>query len=388
MPRWHTFEAGIPEEARIRNQQINQIERWWMAFSERSVAIDRLFKRKEEWDIAEWMQDNLRVVDEELFWEYGPGIPSGHRLVITPESNRWLRPMVEHLLSVAPVLPGWQFHGWRLAESLDDTRMTIEGRTGSPWSATGGRLTKGNGNRIDVVFTYPADRHAEDTDLVWKQAFVATETLFGEHAMDYWTGVIETAEAGPEDIPLERMPKAFEDLRGDILRSLPADLCLDRAETSSWTGWKLKPDKSDDYENQHDLFYGKSMYPELWTMAHSNGVFSSARFSPRETFCYLKLDGKEGIEDEGFKDKAEIEDAIDAALRPLQLGCHIGGGTGLRYSYVDLALTDWRKALPVIREVLRAGRVPKRSWLLFYDSDWMHEWCGIHPDSPVPPGIS
>lgn len=94
--------------------------------------------------------------------------------------------MVEHLLSVAPVLPGWQFHGWRLAESLDDTRMTIEGRTDSPWSATGGRLTKGKGNRIDVVFTYPADRHAEDTDLAWKQAFVATETLFGEHAMDYW----------------------------------------------------------------------------------------------------------------------------------------------------------------------------------------------------------
>jgi hypothetical protein len=97
------------------------------------------------------------------------------------------------------------------------------------------------------------------------------------------------------------------------------------------------------------------------------------------------MDGSEGLDDGGFGDKAEIEDALDAALRPRGLGCVVGGGTGLRYSYIDLALTDLGSAVAVVREVLRAGRLTRRSWLLFYDSEWAHEWLGVWEDSPPPP---
>ncbi len=49
-----------------------------------------------------------------------------------------------------------------------------------------------------------------------------------------------------------------------------------------------------------------------------------------------------------FADKSEIEDALDAVLRPQKFGCHIGGGTGLRYSYIDLALTDVNRGVDAI----------------------------------------
>jgi hypothetical protein len=63
----------------------------------------------------------------------------------------------------------------------------------------------------------------------------------------------------------------------------------------------------------------------------------------------------------------------------------IGGGTGRRYSYVDMAVTDLNAAIPLICETLRAGKLTKRSWLLFQDADLQSEWIGIWDDSPRPP---
>jgi hypothetical protein len=69
------------------------------------------------------------------------------------------------------------------------------------------------------------------------------------------------------------------------------------------------------------------------------------------------------------------------------LGAVIGGGTGLRYSYIDLALTDVERAVPVIRERLQRGRIGRRCWLQFYDDALAAEWVGLWPDSPEPPGL-
>ena len=80
-------------------------------------------------------------------------------------------------------------------------------------------------------------------------------------------------------------------------------------------------------------------------------------------------------------------DAINELLIPDRLGCQIGGGTGLVYSYVELALTDVDAALRRIRQRLRAGRMPIRTWVLFHDSDLCGEWVGIYDDAPPPPGF-
>ena len=70
---------------------------------------------------------------------------------------------------------------------------------------------------------------------------------------------------------------------------------------------------------------------------------------------------------------------------PQKLGCHVGGGTGRCYSYIDLALTDVRRGTEVVRQVLRDGNIPRRTWIQFFDDVWAHEWIGIYEDSPPPP---
>ncbi len=67
-----------------------------------------------------------------------------------------------------------------------------------------------------------------------------------------------------------------------------------------------------------------------------------------------------------------------------QVGCFIGGGTGLKYSYIDLALTDLDKGIKLTKEILRNGNITKNSWILFYDSELENEWIGIWDDSPKP----
>jgi hypothetical protein len=99
----------------------------------------------------------------------------------------------------------------------------------------------------------------------------------------------------------------------------------------------------------------------------------------------VKIDGSEGLDEEEFADKAEIEDALDEVLKPDGLGCQIGGGTGVRYSYVDLALVDLPRGIEAVRKRLQQGNLTKRSWIQFFDAGLAAEWIGIYDDSPPPP---
>lgn len=56
----------------------------------------------------------------------------------------------------------------------------------------------------------------------------------------------------------------------------------------------------------------------------------------------------------------------------------------MMYCYINLALTNVPNAIPLIREVLHAGNVSARSWILFFDRDLQAEWIGIYPQSPPP----
>ena len=57
----------------------------------------------------------------------------------------------------------------------------------------------------------------------------------------------------------------------------------------------------------------------------------------------------------------------------------------MRHSYVELALLNADAAIPRIREELRRGKIPKRSFILFHDATLADEWLPIYPGGPRPP---
>ncbi len=158
------------------------------------------------------------------------------------------------------------------------------------------------------------------------------------------------------------------------------------SEEQPYEMFQMQPVEQLDYPGRSDLFVGYTALPALWQRFHSSkAVHSTALSSCGESFCYLKIDGSNGVERSVFVDKAEIEDTLDEALRSSSVGCVVGSGTGLRYSYVDFAVTDVPKACGIIRKVLCAGKIPNRSWILFFDCDKSDEWIGVWDDAPAPP---
>jgi hypothetical protein len=400
--RWRFFDPKNRPESAERNEVLSRIDSWWREFQTKTDDIPALFKQKAKWDLPEWMEQHLQAIDPSLCWEFGPALQgNGHRLVITPESAHHLRPLTRVILERAPVLVGWEFYEYRLAEDLESTRLTVEGRSGFDISGLKFRASIGDQNRIDLKYTSPEIADPDDPSASGA-AFVTTESLLGEQCLNNWIGLIEIAvmqnkkgikspfaresKEQPHFLGLDRLKETVNALIGSVRDQLPPSPHCEWVEGAEWTIWELKPDESDDYPEQQDLFVGKSANPKLWKAAHSGGLFCSERFSRTgETFCYVKLDGSEGLSEEGFADKSEIEDALDAVLKPDKIGCCFGGGTGRRYSYVDLALKDVNSGIQSTRRRLRAGKVPKRSWVLFFDSDLSAEWVGIYDDTPPPP---
>ncbi|HEX7376159.1 MAG TPA: hypothetical protein VF278_03555 [Pirellulales bacterium] len=219
-------------------------------------------------------------------------------------------------------------------------------------------------------------------------AFVATESLLGEEVLDRWIGAIEVeqsdgqAQTAALDSLHAMVAALIDGVRGDL-----PDRPWHQADfETDWTGLECEREVADDYPGQEDLIVGVTLFPAMWQNALSSVPFDSIRYSRfGECFCYLKIDGTAGLEHCEFADRDEMEQAINAVLRPSQLGSVVGGGTGRRYSYIELALIDVDAAWAQIGVVLSNGRLPKRTWLLFHDADLAAQWFGLYDDTPEPP---
>lgn len=379
-----------PEEQDELLQTRAAIKRWWREFETRASDLVALFKRQREWDLPQWMNEWLAPIAPNLFWEYGRGLMGGHRLVITCESYRHLRPLVSEILSFAPQIEGWEFYPFRLPEDVESASMSVDARGGSTLEEMRFQIELNDYQMIDVECLveegFPADKQSAT-------GFVGLESLLGEETLSRWVGGISHQKLDrfpPHCLKATELLGAVRNLMNDQRSSLPDKTWISLANETEWSLFELEPAESpEDYAFRDDQYTQVSGYTKLHSCLLNRMSFDSERFSKLgEVFCFLKIDGSEGLPDWGFADRGEIEEALDSALNPAGLGAVIGGGMGYRYTYVDIALTDVVRAVPIIREELLKGGVSTRSWLLFMDEDLADEWIGITPTTPPPPRIA
>jgi len=387
--RWLFADPHNAEEAAFVNQTIAAIDGWWQAFQAKASDIERLFQNKATFDLPQFMADTLQAIHPSLMWEYGTAAHGlGHRLVITPESQRVLRPMVRTLLERAPKLPGWEFYGYRLAETAEQTLETVKARVGVNISGALIDASVAPGRKIDLAFAFPGHRFKEQT--ARHAAFVATETLMGEQALDTWIGSIDVFDEkaeGRHPLPMDRAQATVAALIRGCMDQLPAVRSIDVSVEEDWQLVKLEPpDEAQDYPARSDLTTAMTHNMDLFQAWHSGQPFASACHSKvHETFCYLKIDAADVPSGEIVNYRMRFEDALNPHLLEAGVGGCIGGGSGVRYAYIDLALTDVKHAAPIIRKTLSEQGAPIRSWLLFHDDDLAAEWIGIYADTPEPP---
>jgi hypothetical protein len=394
--RWRFLDELDPAQAALKRDVRRRIDAWWAEFQQQTERLDRVFHGREQFDLPEWMHEHLGAIDPRLRWEFGPAVRAdGHRLVITPESERGLRPLAQSILDAAPPIAGWEFYGYRLAEDVDEAARMVEARRAGTITGAVCEVALGEHGLIDLTYRSP-DTDGPDDEQARNAAFVATETLLGEDVLDHHIGAIEvdrlpadSAGKRTRAIPLDRLRDTVASLIESHRAQLPAEPHWKwaRGEDVEWCCVERQGiEPAEDYPQWFDLRVAVTPNQALWSATHGRWAFCSDRLSRcGETFAYLKIDGVGGLERSEFADRGEIEDAINDALAGAGWGCTVGGGTGLRYSYVELALADLDGAVARLRERLRAGRLPRRTWLLFHDADLQDEWVGLYDETPAPP---
>jgi hypothetical protein len=386
--RWIFADPANAAEMAYRKRTLAAIDAWWRAFQAKTTDLDALFHRKSDWDLPRWMHDHLGAVDPRLMWEYGQAVrQSGHRLVITPEQRKWLRPLLRTVLERAPKIAGWEFYPHRLPEDVPMTIQMVEARVGVNITGAVVAANVAPGRKIDLAFAFPQQPHLDEAT-AHQAAFVATETLMGEHVLDTWIGGIGLIEGKPANrpLPMDRAQATVGALIQSIQEQLPPKKLHDIGVGEDWANCQLEPEQADDYVGRQDLIVASTQSVDLFRAAHSSMIFTSSchsRFG--ELFCYLKIDGSDVPREHFVEFRSNIEDALNPLLVQAAVGCCIGGGSGIRYSYLDLALTDLNQAIPILRQVLATRRVPLRSWLLFFDDELAQEWVGIYAQTPEPP---
>jgi len=402
--RWIHVDRDNAVEAKALADKRRRIDAWWDAFASRRADIEAHIRGTTRWDLPAFMREHLDPLDPEIEWEYGAAVSGeGHRLVITPHSEHRLFPMVRTIVERAPRVAGWEFHARHPASPFDYAMRIVAGRADVDLAGTTVEVKRQPWGRLDLRFHLPRKVAVEDAR-ARTAVLVATQSLVGEQVLHQWIGEIEVRRQGRfhrlsfgeqprDDVPLAQLASLVQRHVTRLLDERPDRPCIDRDDEVSLL--KLSDDQvrkgagrptGTEHGGRTDIFVGTAALPGLWRAARFGLPIWSESFSRHgEVFGYVKLDGAQGLEGSVFAHKGEIEDALDEPLRAARAGCLIGGGSGLRYSYVDFALLDVEAGVRIMRDILREGNVNRRSWILFFDSVLEDEWIGIHPDTPPPP---
>lgn len=377
--RWR-FPAD--SEAAARAEVDARIVAWWQAFEAKAKEIEALFEQRVKFDLEAWVTPRLKAIDDDLFWEFTKA--SGRwAFIVTCEEQRELQPLVDRIVSLAPKGLFCEVLNARPAEHSRFALMTVEGRfevDATKWTAELEPLGHG---LLGVRWNGATDDEHEAA--VW-----LTKGLLGEDEMADWVGSVAPGGRSllsklfgrSSRIGVSDFLEAFSAAKRKQHEGRPDGRLLVSSQVGTDANWAVATidPRTRQGGRQLDLRTARTADLELLSASVGGVPFSSCRFSRfGERFLYVQTDG---FSDEGFSSTLAMEEVVDAALGPL--GRTIGAGTGERYSYLNLVVSDVDAAVERIRHVLQKGRLPTRSWIRFFDDTLANEWVGVWPDSPAP----
>jgi len=384
---------------RIPDEWKNAIDFFWEGFAKHADSIDRHYTDGDESvDPIRTTIALLKALPIELLWEYGPGEAGGHRLAITSELDKDAHVLARAVANRAPDLPRWTFADAREAER-DPAYMSqyITNRTPSDaLEISDVTFSEGDARTIDVV----AHAIAPETDAslaVW-QAEMFMSVWLGEHSERVWLGDFLSENVVFPKRNFLRRPKPSRNFDVEAIGRRLDDLIATLKEKTSVEPWSsvdilsaeaysLSGQPSgDDFRWRNDTITATSAFADVTLASLQGNRFRSERFSRHgETFCFLKIDRSEVDSSMRVEDRAKIEDPLNHFLQSNGLGAAFGGATGIRYSYIDLALVDLENSVDTVFSLLREIDLTRNAWLHFNEDGLKDFWQPVWPDAPAPP---
>ncbi|MCO4743708.1 MAG: hypothetical protein KC912_02895 [Proteobacteria bacterium] len=392
--RW-VFTADADRAERKKREAVElQIQAFWTAFSDAADHLRAVVEGKDAWDPTDWMNQLIWPIDAGIIWEMGLDGQGGARLILTAEATHSIRPLIAHVLQLAPKVPGWTVLAWRPATDLAKVRELFEARSGGlALDDVRFEARPGDHRRLDLGIFAASLSEGDRSGAVL--AGFAAELLLGEQDFYRWTGDINVEESDDDEPSFIgrffAKPKQPGRAMSEIVRAVSQHRSDQRQRdplagdlwSQAWTEREYRSQEAEDYSGHSDLYLAKTPVPELWDAAYAATPFFSECFG-RARFGYLKIDGKGDARCE-LKDADSIAAVVQETLAARGLGTVVGIGEGRRYHYVDLAMTDVEAAVEAVRDALHPANPSLRSWLLFHDDEWTDEWIGLYVESPEPP---
>jgi len=311
-----------------------------------------------------------------------------------------LKPLADLMVERAPPRLPWSFSAQRSPASTDAALAAVRQDFGLDLSKARARVGVGRGHALEIVVSSEHFNSGDDEQAL-DVANALLGRLLGDAVFDSWvqtvsvlpgrrSSVLRVVGDQSPDLPLslQEVKPAVQAAITGIDAGLPEQPSHRICERADWVMFELDPAEGIDgaplANGSDDLLMATTMCPEMLRCFLSGELFASQRFSRfGEIFCYVKLE-LSGDDEQRVGARCDLEEALDRALVPGQLGCVVGAGLGARYCYIVLALTRLEPALQLVRKKLRDHEVPKNAWVLFCDSHWADEWVGIWDDTAPP----
>jgi hypothetical protein len=253
------------------------------------------------------------------------------------------------------------------------------------------------GHLIDVVLSLPGGRGSDREHDAARTLLLA---LLGEARVADWLGevsiepaprggllrVLDSRAKPARFFPVSELGQTFERAIAGLYAGLPDKPLWSTGGEQLWTMLEASAERADDYPAQDDLLLASTYLPEMLKCFLGGSPFASSRFSRHgELFADLKSESRSDDPRLSLSTRRVLEDALDAALVSERAGRVVGSGLGIRYSYVDFALSNVESGLSVVANVARRIGLSERSWVLFCDTALEDEWAPVHSGAPAPP---
>lgn len=394
-----------------KQETIARIETWWQDFEKIVVPLwNSKISHVDDpscIEFTEWVAENINKIHPNIMWESHRKPDETIDFVCTVEDNYNDGALVQTMVSKAPQLKNWRFLTHRTAVEFDSLQIYLQETAGLKIpSDIRVSWVKSKINRIILGYhsSLFTDDLVEDLTLLLK----LTSALLGEEMFEKWIDRVEPVKpastpvrmfnqligrTNPVTFNINVLQEQCTKMTNQILSSLPDKffsnriLPHERDDTQVFL-WNRQPDEDNVPARRRDRLTYNFVVKSLLNAIVSGMYFHSHCHSKLgEVFCYIEMTELESYSKNSLDDRELLAIFIDNRLRKEELGCVFGTGMGFDSCYVDLALRDVEKAIPVLREIATEKNLPEASWLFFYDSNLQDEWVGLHKSTKAPPVV-
>lgn len=277
---------------------------------------------------------------------------------LTGEGNIAKQLLAEHWLSAQVAIPGWTFFGSRQPsspETLKNMGIQIGGEQGVEADTFLLRTTVDEEReKVDIAVWHPAyDQLGEEHHL--PILFIFLDEALGEFGTQLWLGdiTIDQTVTDGETRSLTELPKFIESIQQyhKWEKLSPLD---------SYTGYEVPEQNSG---RRGDTVVGTTCIPDVVAeFLNNNGRLTEDPLPGLGAeFVYVAVDGDVFPDGQQVDVRANIEDTINDALRPVSGGRSVGGAFGINESYIEFLLYDGENSRSIIQDTLNELQLGGRS---------------------------